>query len=84
MWDSLKTFYRRHRGKIVFGGVVVGVCGVGKFVKYKYDEWQREQVEQEQQEARKRFHYESHQRTCTATFVSFLPNIRNQVGFCGL
>ena len=79
MLDSLKNFYRRHRRKILAGGVVIGVYAASKYAINKYDEWQTAKVESAQHAARKRFHYESHQKTCTTTFISFLPNIRNMI-----
>jgi len=80
MLTSMNNFYRRHRRKIwIYGAVATGAYAAGKFVSYKIEEWQHARVEESQNAKRKHFHFESQQKTCTSTFLSFLPNIRNVI-----
>lgn len=80
MLTSVQNFYRRHRRKIlIYAGVAGGAYAAGKYLRYKFDEWQHEQIDEAQNAARKNFHFENHQKNCTATFLSFLPNVRNVI-----
>ena len=80
MFVSIRDFYRRHRRKLWMSGVVIGgVYAAGKYISYKVDEWQTVKLQELQSSAKQEFHFESNQKVCTETFISFLPNIRNVI-----
>ncbi|XP_037672293.1 LOW QUALITY PROTEIN: peroxisomal biogenesis factor 3-like [Choloepus didactylus] len=74
MWALLK----RHKKKCFFLGTVLGgVYILGKYGQKKIREMQ-EKGEQEEYiaQARRRYHFESNQRTCNMTLLSMLPTLR--------
>lgn len=77
MWASVKDFFRRHRRKFVITGVVIGGAYlVGRYVRWSYNQWQREQELEYLAQARKQHHFESNQKTCTITLFSLLPSLK--------
>jgi len=80
MFGFLSDFYRRHKKKIIATGVVVvGTYTVSKYIRWKYNEWEDGKVQEYANIAKKQYHFESNQRTCTVTFFSFLPDMRNTI-----
>lgn len=80
MFVWLKDFYKRHRKKILVTGVLAGgTYALAKIISWKLDEWQQAKLLEYSIQAKKQFHFESTQRTCTMTFMSFLPNLRNTI-----
>lgn len=80
MFGYLRDFYQRHKRKIIATTVVVaGTYTVSKFIQWKYNEWEDKKVQEYANIAKKQYHFESNQRTCTVTFFSFLPDIRNTI-----
>ena len=77
MWESIKAFLRRHRRKFfITGAVIGGVYLVGRYARWRLAEWQREQEMEYVEQARKQHHFESNLRTCTVTFFSLVPSLR--------
>jgi len=58
---------------------VVGTYTVSKYIRWKYNEWEDGKVQEYANIAKKQYHFESNQRTCTVTFFSFLPDMRNTI-----
>jgi len=80
MFNYLKGFYQRHKKKIITTGVLaVGTYAISKYVQWKYEEWEKEKVKEFTSFTKKQYHFESNQRTCTMTFFSFLPEMRNTI-----
>ena len=78
MWESIKGFFRRHRRKFfITGAIVGGVYLVGRYAKWRFAEWQRQQEMEYVEQARKQHHFESNLRTCTITFYSLVPSLRD-------
>lgn len=77
MWESIKSFLRRHRRKFfITGAVVGGVYLVGRYARWRLTEWQRQREIEFVEQARKQHHFESNLRTCTVTFFSLVPSLR--------
>jgi len=49
---------------------------VGRYAKWRLAEWQREREMEYIEHARKQHHFESNLRTCTVTFFSLVPSLR--------
>ena len=80
MFGYLKDFYQRHKKKIfVTGAVAAGTYAISKYIQWKYEEWEEERVKEFTKLAKKKYHFESNQKTCTITFFSFLVDIRNTI-----
>ena len=80
MFSSIYNFYKRHRKKILFTGLLVGgTYAVSKFVSWKFDEWTELRLKEMEQEAKKQYLFESNQRTCTTTYLSFLPDVQEVI-----
>ena len=80
MFGYLTNFYQRHKKKIyVTGAVAAGTYVISKYIQWKYQEWEDERVREFTALAKKKFHFESNQKTCTVTFFSFLADIRNAI-----
>ncbi|XP_057317184.1 peroxisomal biogenesis factor 3-like [Hydractinia symbiolongicarpus] len=80
MFVWLKDFYKRHRKKILVTGVLAGgTYALAKIISWKLNEWQQAKLLEYSIQTKKQFHFESTQRTCTMTFMSFLPNLRNTI-----
>uniref|UniRef100_T2MFJ3 Peroxisomal biogenesis factor 3 n=1 Tax=Hydra vulgaris TaxID=6087 RepID=T2MFJ3_HYDVU len=80
MFSSIYDFYKRHRKKIIFTGIFVGsTYAITKLVSWKFNEWAELKVKEMEQEAKKQYLFESNQRTCTATFLSFLPDVQEVI-----
>jgi len=78
MWESIKAFFRRHRRKLfVTGAIVGGVYLLGRYARWRLAEWQREREMEYVEQARKQHHFESNLRTCTVTFFSLVPSLRD-------
>lgn len=76
----MKDFVKKHKRKIIVTSLVaVGTYAIGKYLKWKYEEWENEKAEEFALLAKKKYHFESNQKTCTITFLSFLPDIRNTI-----
>lgn len=50
---------------------------VGRYAKWRFAEWQRQQEMEYVEQARKQHHFESNLRTCTITFYSLVPSLRD-------
>lgn len=50
---------------------------VGHYAKWRFAEWQRQQEMEYVEQARKQHHFESNLRTCTITFYSLVPSLRD-------
>ena len=80
MWDSIKSFLRRHRRKFfITGAIVGGVYLLGRYARWRFAEWQRQQEMEYVEQARKQHHFESNLRTCTITFYSLVPSLRDSL-----
>lgn len=78
MWESIKGFLRRHRRKFfITGAIVGGVYLLGRYARWRFAEWQRQQEMEFVERARKQHHFESNLRTCTITFYSLVPSLRD-------
>lgn len=78
MWESIKAFFRRHRRKLfITGAIVGGVYLLGRYARWRLAEWQREREMEYVEQARKQHHFESNLRTCTVTFFSLVPSLRD-------
>lgn len=78
MWETIKSFLRRHRRKFfITGAVVGGVYLLSRYARWRFAEWQRQQEMEYVEQARKQHHFESNQRTCTITLFSLVPNLRD-------
>ena len=78
MWESIKGFFRRHRRKFfITGAIVGGVYLLGRYARWRFAEWQRQQETEFVERARKQHHFESNLRTCTITFYSLVPSLRD-------
>ena len=80
MFTSIRDFVRKHRKKMVYTGIVVaGTYAIGKYLTMKYEDWEEKKATEFALIHKKQYHFESNQRTCTITFLSFLPEIRNTI-----
>ena len=80
MFKWTYDFYKRHRRKIFITGIIAGgTYAAAKYISWKISEWGELKAIEFSSEAKKQFHFESNQRTCTMTFISFLPNIRDVI-----
>lgn len=78
MWESIKAFLRRHRTKFfITGAVVGGVYLLGRYARWRLAEWQRQREVEYVETARKQHHFESNLRTCSVTFFSLVPSLRD-------
>ena len=78
MWESIKGFLRRHRRTFfITGALVGGVYLLGRYARWRLAEWQRQQEMEYVEQARKQHHFESNLRTCTITFYSLVPRLRD-------
>ena len=80
MFGYLRDFYQRHKKRIlVTGAVAAGTYAISKYIQWKYEEWEEERIKEFTKLAKKKYHFESNQKTCTITFFSFLVDIRNTI-----
>lgn len=49
---------------------------VGRYARWRLTEWQRQREIEFVEQARKQHHFESNLRTCTVTFFSLVPSLR--------
>ena len=80
MFNYFRGFYQRHKKKIYATGLVaVGTYAFSKYAQWKYQEWEDERVKEFTKLAKKKYHFESNQKTCTVTFFSFMADTRNTI-----
>jgi len=80
MLSSIYGFYQRHKRKILFTGVIAGgTYAAVRYASWKFDEWRNSKIDDISNESKRQFHFENNQRTCTMTYLQFLPNVRNVI-----
>ena len=80
MFSWVGNFYRRHKRKLFITGLVLGgTYAAGKYLQYRVEKYFEKKYLDQATQARKDYHFRSNQKTCSMTFISFLPNIRNVI-----
>ncbi|XP_071965139.1 peroxisomal biogenesis factor 3-like [Antedon mediterranea] len=80
MFTYLKDFFRRHRRKFVFVGVLSAASVfLWKYGQQRLKEWQEREAAECLAFARRQHHFDSNQRTCNMTVLSMLPTIRQSL-----
>lgn len=73
IWTQIK----KHRRKLVYGGVLIG----GVYMAYRYAHKRIKEIQEKEASdclthARRQHHFDSNQRTCNMTVLSMVPNLR--------
>lgn len=64
---------------MVSGLLVGGGYATYKIAQYKLNEWTEHRAREMAQRSKKEYHFDSNQRTCNMTLLSFLPTLRNNI-----
>ncbi|XP_064604936.1 peroxisomal biogenesis factor 3-like [Liolophura sinensis] len=79
-FERLWNFFKRHRRKILYSGVLIGGTYLTfQYFKKKLHEFQEKEAAECIDLARRQHHFDSNQRTCNMTVLSMLPNLRESL-----
>lgn len=78
--DRIWNFLKRHRYKFyVAGALTGGVVVLYQYTKRKIHEWEKNEMAECVDRLKREQHYESTQKTCKATVLGLLPNLRDRI-----